>query len=180
MNPASIIEIILNNLMQLMPFRILLSFQLAVRWTMGEKPENLGPGFHWCLWFRHNIEIVSSAEEFFNLPTQSVALPSGEMLCYSCNIGTKVVDAVHYYCDVQDFRESLEALAMTHLAKNVRKANTFAEAVAGLDKLEASLRGRLETKLKRWGVEVTEVGFTDFVHVQTQVRLFGDPKIRSF
>lgn len=174
MNPGTILEIILQNLMQLMPFRIVLSYQLAVRWTWGQNPESKPPGFHWCVWFMHSMETVTAAEEVMNLPTQSVVTADGVSVCYSVNIGVRVVDAVKHYCEVQDFRASVEGLAMTHLAKRVRTMN-YSDAVSTLDKLEKSLVNTLESRLTRWGTEVTTVGFTDFVQVRSQIRLFQDP-----
>lgn len=172
---TSIVEIILQNLMELMPFRIIMSYQKGVRWTMGQNPKELAPGFHWCLPLRHSVEIVSCAEEFQNLPTQSVTTQDGKQICFSANIGYRITDAVAYFCEVQDFDKAVSALAMTHLAERVREKD-YAWLVANQRDLERSLRGTLETRLKVWGAEVTKVGFTDYVQAR-QFRLFQDAMV---
>lgn len=169
---STIVDIILQNLMELMPFRIIMSYQFGVRWTFGKKPTRLDAGFHWCLPLRHSVDIVNQTEEVLNLPTQSVTTKDGKIVCFSCNVGVRVVDPVAYYCEVQDFNLSVNALAMTHLAARVRELD-YAEAAHDLRSLEKSLRNTLETRLKKWGAEITSVGFTDFV-LARQFRLFQD------
>lgn len=171
---SSLVEIILNNLMALMPFRIVMSYETAVRWRFGKNPKPLDPGFHWCFWIIHQVEAVPAVEDVFNLPTQSVVTADGQTICFSANIGIRVTDPVAHFCNVQDFKASTEGLAMTHLAQRVRSAR-YEDLVADLKALETSLRGTLETRLRKWGTEVTSVGFTDFVPTRQQMRLFQDP-----
>ena len=173
MNPAELVSILLNNLWPLLPFRIVKSFELAVRWTWGRNPKQLQPGFHWCFYVIHSYEAVTQAEEMLNLPTQSVVTLDDYPVSFSVNIGRRVTDAVKFYCDIQDFDASLEALSMIHLSRAVR-AKKYTELVRGLDKLEANLKRSLETKCAKWGASITSVGFTDFVHVSQQIRLFQD------
>lgn len=140
---------------------------------MGKSGKELTPGIHRCIWFIDDISRTSAAEEFYNLPTQSIVTSDGRAVCFSMNIGVRIVSAVQFFENVQDFKDSIEAAAMPHLAKRMR-GMTYEELIESLDKLEKSLRNTLETKLKRWGVEVTKVGFTDCVPVRTQIRLFQD------
>lgn len=170
---SSIVEIILRNLMQLMPFRVVMSYEAGVRWTLGKNPKPLAPGFHWCVWIVHQIETVLTVEEVINLPTQSVITADGQPVCFSANIGRRVTDPVAHFGAVQDFDASTEGLAMTHLAQRVRSLS-YAELCADLAALERSLKGTLATRYAKWGAEVTSVGFTDFVLVRHQFRLFQD------
>ena len=62
---------------------------------------------------------------------------------------------------------------MTHLSKRVRESSLEElEKPEGLKKLEESLKGTLNTKMRRWGTEIIDVGFTDFVPVPRALRLF--------
>lgn len=176
MNPAAIVEMLLSNLWPLMPFRIVRSDEWGARWkNWGTVGEALGPGVHWVLYFAHPFEKCSRGEGMLDLPTQSVVTADEYAVCYSANIGWRIVDPVAYFVEVDNVEHALIALAMTHLAKNVRKQK-YTDVVRGLDKLEASLRRTLETQARKWGVEITRVGFTDFVPVAQQVRLFQDKR----
>ena len=174
MNPALIVEMLLSNLWPLLPFRIVRSDEWGARWKRwGTEGEALGPGLHWCLYFFHPFERCSRGEGMLDLATQTVVTADDFAVCYSANIGWRVVDPVAYFVEVDNVEHALKALAATHLAKNVRKRK-YADTVKKLDDLETSLRRTLEAQAKHWGVAITRVGFTDFVPSSQQVRLFQD------
>ncbi|HVM73413.1 MAG TPA: SPFH domain-containing protein [Candidatus Paceibacterota bacterium] len=170
------VEMLLNNMMTLLPFVIIMSYEGGVRWTLGRNPRELKPGFHWKWWFFHQIERMSVVDQVIELQIQSVITQDGELVCFSVNIGFHIVDVVAHFCGVQDFIESTRALAMTHLAKEVRK-KPYQDLVTDLSKLERSLQGTLTTRLKDWGTEIFSVGFTNFAKVPLQVRIFGDSSV---
>jgi len=168
----SIVSIILSNLMELMPFRIVFNYEKGVRWTLGQKPVALEPGFHWCWWLYHSIEKLTVVEEMIDLPTQTVVTKDGKTVVFSVNIGRVIIDPVAHFCSVSDFDESTIALAMTHLHQRIRERD-YDDLLAKLPDLERSLRGTLSTRFAKWGAEVTTVGFTDFTQA-SQFRLFQD------
>lgn len=172
---GTLIEVILQNLMSLFPFVVVRSYQAGVRWTFGRNPVALGPGPHWKLWVYHQIDIYDLCDEVLDLPVQSVITKDEKLVCFSVNIGFRVVDVVAHGCNVQDFAESTAGLAMTHLAQRVRE-KTLSEVTSdgGLRDLERSLEGTLTTRMKRWGTEVFSVGFTNFAEVPRQMRIFLD------
>lgn len=179
---GTFVELIFQNLMALLPFTIVRSYQRGVRWQFGRNPIALEPGPHWKIWFYHQIEISDVTDEFIELPIQSVVTKDEKLVCFSANVGYRIADIVKHWENVQDFVETTHAAAMTHLAQRVREL-TLAELVGDLRKLEKSLEGTLETKFKSWGTEVFAVGFTNFAEVPRQMRLFIDgkqPLPRSF
>lgn len=176
---GTLIEAVLNNLMALFPFVIIHSYQRGVRWIVGKNPVELLPGFHWKAWFIHSVEIFDIADEVLTLPVQSVITKDEKLVCFSVNIGFRVVDVVSHACSVQDFVESSGGLAMTHLAKRVRE-KTLSELVSDLKDLEKSLEGTLTTRMKGWGTEVFSVGFIDFAEVPQQIRVFLDGNHKQF
>lgn len=167
------VGIILQNLMALMPFVIVRTYQRGVRWRFGCSPIELAPGLHWKMWLYHQVEIADIVDEVIDLPVQSIITADEKLVCFSVNIGFRVVDVVKHWNSVQDFHEATAGLAMTHLAKKVRELK-LEELLKDLTKLEKSLAGTLTTRFKDWGTEVFSVGFTDFAEVPTQIRLFGD------
>lgn len=169
---STIAEMILQNLMALLPFVVIFSFEGGVRWTLGRNPIALGPGFHWKIWFVHEIEVIQIVDDFVELPIQSVITKDGELVCFSVNIGYRIGDTVKHFCEVTDFKEALEGIAMQHLAQRVREQK-YDELTDDLKTLETSLKGTLTTRVRPWGTEIFSVGFTNFAKVPYQFRLFG-------
>jgi len=165
-------QVILENLMTLLPFVVIYSFEGGVKWTLGKKPRALGPGFHWKIWFVHEIEVISVVDEYMDLPIQSVITKDGQLVCFSVIIGYKITDPVKHFCEVSDFKEATEGVAMQHLALRVREQN-YEELTNDLKALETSLRGTLTTRVRAWGTEIFSVGFTNFAKVPLQFRMFG-------
>lgn len=174
MNPATIVEVLLSNLWPLLPFRIVRSDEWGVRWRKwGAVAEIIRPGFVWCWYVVHQFERMSNGEAVLDLPTQSVVTADEYAVCLSGIVNWRVVDPVKAYCNVDNLEASLRGVALRHLSKNIRKRK-YTETVKNMDALEASLRRTLETRCKHWGVEITDVGLSDFVHATQQVRLFQD------
>lgn len=174
MNPAAIVEILLSNLWPLLPFRVIRSDEWGVRWhKWGTVGEPLKPGFHWVLYFFHPFERVSRGVGMIDLPTQSSVTADDYAVCYSANIGWRVVDPVAYFVEVDNVEHAVSALAAKFLAKTVRKQR-YIETVKELDKLETACKAAIQRACKPWGVEITTLGFTDFVPSSQQVRLFQD------
>lgn len=170
---TTLVEHIFANIMALLPFIIVRSYQRGVRWSFGIDPRELGPGFHWKVWFYHQVEVSDVTDEFVELPIQSVITADKKLICFSVNIGYRIDDIVKHWENVQDFVESTRGCAMVHLAERVRKSN-LADLEDDLGKLESSLRGTLTTRFKEWGTKVFSVGFTNFAEVPRQYRFFTD------
>lgn len=170
---GTLVGIILNNLLVLFPFVVIKTYQRGVRWTLGKNPIELLPGIRLKLWLYHEVLVFDIADEVLELPVQSVITKDEKLVCFSVNIGFRVVDVVSHANSVQDFFESTAGLAMTHLAKRVRE-KSLSELVTDLRDLEKSLEGTLTTRMKQWGTEVFSVGFTNFAEVPQQMRVFMD------
>lgn len=170
---ANIVEVMSNNLLELMPFVVLRTYERGVRYTLGRDPEELMPGIRLRLYLVHSIDRVVVVDDVLTTPIQSVVTKDEKLVCFSASIGYRVVDAVKHLNGVTDFESSTRAIAQRHLAKRVRETE-LSELAADLKKLEDSLRGTLTTKFRDWGTEVFDVGFIDFAEVPQQVRLFGD------
>lgn len=169
---TTFVEIILHNLMSLLPFVIIYSYEGGVRWTFGRNPVCLKPGFHWKIWFVHSIETITVVDDFIELPIQSIITKDEKLVCFSVNIGYRINDVVRHFCEVDDFQRATVGISMTHLAQRVRE-QSLTELVQDLKKLENSLQGTLTTRMKNWGTEIFSVGFTNFAQVPTQFRVFG-------
>lgn len=169
----NLVEIIFQNLMALLPFVIIKTYERGVRFKLGKDPHELQPGFHWRFPIYHSIDIIAVVDDFIETPIQSVLTKDEKLVVFSVNIGYRIDDAVKHDCGVQDFLESTKALAMVHLAERVRAQN-LQDTIADLKKLESSLTGTLTTRYKTWGTSVFQVGFVNFAEVPQQIRIFSD------
>lgn len=170
---GTIVDQLFQNLMALAPFVILKSYEGGVRWRLGRKEIELKPGIHWRIPLYHQVEKTIVTDEMMELPVQSVITKDKKLVCFRVAIGFRIVDVVAHFNNVQDFFESTRGIAQMHLSERVR-AISLEDLESDLSKLERSLRGTLTTKMKRWGTEVYEVGFTDFAEVPNQIRHFID------
>jgi regulator of protease activity HflC (stomatin/prohibitin superfamily) len=175
-----LVQGLFENLAELLPVKVVRSYERGVKWTLGRNPTQLDPGPHLRVWFYHSIETAIVADDTIELPTQSIITKDEKLVVFKAIIGFKIEDVVKHFTNVTDFRESTTGLAMTHLAKRVRDL-TLAELVGDLGKLEKSLSTTLTTKFKEWGTVVNYVGFSDFAEVPTQIRIFGEgaPFVRT-
>ena len=172
---GTVVEHVFANIEKMLPFQILKSYQMGVRWTLGKNPIALDPGPHWRIPLWHSISVHDVVDEVVNLPTQSVITKDKKTVCFSVNISFRIADIVAHECNVQDFLESTTGAAMIHLSKRVReKTLEELETPEGLKELEVSLKATLTTKMKRWGTEIIDIGFTDFVPVPRMLRIFLD------
>lgn len=167
-------ELILALWDEFRPLFMVRSYQEGVRWTFGRNPKLLGPGLHFRIPIIQELEIISVVDDYLAFPVQSVITRDGELVCFDAMIGYRIDDAVKHFCEVVDFRDATQELAMAHLAQRVRDW-TYEELTAegGLKSLEKSLEGTLTTRVKGWGTRIIDVGFTNFAKVPYQFRLFG-------
>jgi regulator of protease activity HflC (stomatin/prohibitin superfamily) len=166
------VQIILNNLMSVLPFVVLKTYQRGVRWKFGRSPMALEPGYRLRLPLMHQVETFDIADEVMECPVQSIITKDEKLVCFSVSVGFRVVDVVKHATTVQDFIGSTQGVAMVHLAKRVRE-KTLKELIEDLTKLEKSLEATMTNRMKDWGTEVFYVGFTDFAEVPQQIRVFG-------
>jgi len=175
---VNFIDAIIQNLLAVVefvsPIRVLRPYQRGVVFRFGHYHRTAGEGVCW-LWpcKVEIVEVVGVAEETRNLLTQTVTTADGVAVTFSVNLVFRCVDAALFIIAVHDFEQSLDAYAMTHLARRVREM-TWDDLLANQKKLEASLEGTLSTRLKPWGAEILSVGFTDMVRAKP-FRFYGDP-----
>lgn len=187
---TNFVELLFNNLMELLPFKIIRSYERGVKFTFGNvgtfrqwfmckfkhqnySPSQLEPGLHLALPLIQDIEVVNIVPEVINLPNQTAITKDNLTITYSANIEYHVVDAVKKFCNVQDFENSLLNTCMNILAREVRR-RVYKSLVDQQDAIEDSVQKKLNQKTQEWGVEVTSVGITDITQTRAY-RFFGEP-----
>lgn len=162
-----------ENLLELMPWYVVRSYEEACEWTFGKNPRSRGPGWHWRWYGITSYEKMSVVDDVLELPVQTVISKDKKSISFKAVVLFRIRDVVAHFCNVNEFKSSTQALAMAHLAKRVRE-QSLDDTELDLKKLEDSCAGTLNTKLKTWGTEVFGVSFVDFAEVPTHIRLWGN------
>ena len=169
---TTLVDLVKNNLLAMLPVKIIHSFERGVKFHKGIDKALLGPGLHWFLPFLQSIEVASVVDDVITLPTQSLTTSDDKHISFCMNVEYEIHDLRAMWIEVQDFQHSLKNLAMNHLAARVRELS-WKELRESQSELEKSMKGTLTTKVKKWGVTVLSVGIVDLVETQTY-RIFGD------
>lgn len=175
------IEALVANIKELFafvaPFRIIKVYERGVVLRWGVPHRVMAPGWNWLWPFKiEEVAEVIVVEQTMDLMVQSVTTKDDVSATFSVNLVYCVSDPTAYHTAVTDFDRSAEGYARLHLAKRVRE-KTWRELLDEQKALEASLKGTLSTRLKPWGAEVVDVGFTDLTKARP-IRLFQDPTIK--
>lgn len=131
-----------------------------------------GPGVHFTPWYYSRITKVDTRALVMDLQVQTITTRDAKSISFSVNIEYEIIDGTLAQTAVQHLGSSLEATCRNHLARRVRSME-FLGLLAKQDDLEKSLRGTLSSRAAKWGVKITDVGFTDMTESTTQ-RLLGD------
>lgn len=108
------------------------------------------------------IEIVDVAPDVLKLFDQNVTTKDDVSVMMAANVAYRIVDAFASFTAIQQLENNLGDAFRRHLAKRVRE-KTWKELLEGQADLEKSCKGTLTTYVKKWGVEVEDVGFVCFV-----------------
>lgn len=136
--------------------------------------EHITEGAHLVLWYFQRIEKESVVGQVMDLLSQTVMTKDGKQVSFSVNIEYEIDDIESNMTKVHAFHESLEASCRIHLARRVREL-TYDELIEKQGWLEASLKGTLTTRARKWGTKIVDVGFTDLA-VSKAFRILGDNK----
>lgn len=172
---TTFVEAVFNNLANLIPCKVIHSYERGVKFRGGVPKAELRQGIHWFWPFYESIEVVNTSDEVKDLPSQSVTTKDGHAITFSANICYCVINATDNYTKVQAFDEAMQGFAMVYLARAIR-AMTLTQLKSQQERLESDFTIVLRKKVKRWGAKVVWCGITDLV-VSKAYRLFGDSPV---
>ena len=114
----------------------------------------IGPGWYiqWSL-FQQIIKIEVTPQ-VIDLRPQSVLTDQGQSMVVSGAVRYRVVDAKKAILDVQDYDESLIAIALGTIAECVTSHSS-------VDELRTAVRSALAKEASGWGLKVESVYITD-------------------
>jgi len=169
------VDFLASNLREVIPLKTIFPYQKGVRFTFGHTGAELDEGMHWYVPFFQRIEIVDSAPQVINLPTQSLETKEGNgkqkvPIAVSTTIEYEVTSARDYWTKVQQAEDSLANMAMGEIA-HVVSSTGYEDLDIG--RLEGRVLESIKDRAKDWGLKVNRVYFTDTVKHRA-IRLLSD------
>ena len=162
----------------LIPWKVVYSGQLGVRWTLGKHVRNLKPGFYFFAPVLQHIETTASCYQEVDCLVQTFTTPDGKSLSFSANVGYTIYNAAKYFTEVYNFDSTIERSIRGHIFEMLH-ALPYEEIRNSIPALREVLRDKIHEKATDWGVRIHQVQFTDFVFAPTY-RLINETSSFNF
>ena len=161
------IEEILNAISKLSFFTIVNPDEAGVHLRGGRVHRIIGEGLHWQYPVLDEIQTIPTAEQAIDLPNQTLTTKDGKTVNISGTIRYEVVCPEKTLFNVADYDESLQTLSMECIGKET----PLIETGQTTDILRNRVRNLLENETYQWGINIVEVGITDYAKT-IPLRLF--------
>jgi regulator of protease activity HflC (stomatin/prohibitin superfamily) len=167
---------LLNNLANLLPFRIIHDYEQAVRFTFGHAgPTIQGMKHGFCLFFPlfQRIQIIDATWGQVKFDSQSVETKDKVNLSVSGAAIYKVVDARSYLLSVfdTDATATLRAIAKGCIA-SVLLGRNYMEIREDKESTEKAVVEKFRKEVEGWGLEIHKVHIHDLTKARN-IRLHG-------
>jgi regulator of protease activity HflC (stomatin/prohibitin superfamily) len=139
-----------------MAIRIVPEYQRLVVLRLGRVIGLKGPGLVVLIPFVDRGVRVDLRERFFDVPPQTTITEDNAHLSIDFLIYMKIVDAMPSVLNVEDFEGAARGIAITTL-RAVVGSMMLDDVLAKREKINESLRGKLDEVTNRWGIKVTAV-----------------------
>lgn len=172
----NVITTLLNNLANLLPFRIVHDYEQAVRFTFG----HAGPTIHgtkrgWCLFLPlfQRIQLVDATWGQIRFDTQSVETRDKVNLSVSGAAIYKVRDARSYLLSVfdTDATATLRAIAKGCISSVLIK-KSYEEIHVDKESTEKAIVEKFRQEVESWGLEIHKVHLHDLIKARN-IHLHG-------
>ena len=172
----NIITTLMNNLANLLPFRIIHDYEQAVRFTFGHAgPTIYGNKKGWCLFVPlfQRVQIVDATWGQVLFDSQSVETKDTVNLSVSGAAIYKVINARNYLLSVfdTDATATLRAIAKGCIA-SVLIGKTYNEVHTNKESIERVIVEKFRQEVEGWGLEIYKVHIHDLTKARN-IRLHG-------
>lgn len=174
MNVLTIIGQFFEFFIRLIPhIQIIKATCSGVKWVRGKKVVGMGPGLHWYWPITTELEVVVTARQTLNLPTQVLTTSDkrsvvvGGLIVY--RIGDIVLAIGEKNFDVDDTARDVCMAALMEVISGM----TFDELLSSPTTASSKLKRQARSKLRKFGVGVVNAFLTDLSECRTY-RLIGD------
>lgn len=172
----NVVTTLLNNLANLLPFRIVHDYEQAVRFSFGHAGRTIrGEKHGWCLFVPlfQRIQIVDATWGQVSFDSQSVETKDAVNVSVSGAAIYRVLDARNYLLSVfdTDATATLRAIAKGCMG-SVLITKTYSEAHTDKENIEKEIAQKFRQEVKGWGLEIDKVHIHDFTRARN-IRLHG-------
>ncbi len=172
----NIIGTLLNNLVNLLPFRIIHDYEQAVRFTFGHAgPTIRGTQRGWCLFVPlfQRVIIVDATWGQVLFDTQTIQTRDKIPLSVSGATIYRISDARSYLLSVFDTDAAavLRAVAKGVIA-SILIAQTYEDIYKDKEATEEQIVQRFRQEIDGWGIEISKVLLHDLIQTRN-IRLHG-------
>ena len=172
----NVIGTLLNNLVNLLPFRIIHDYEQAVRFTFGHAgPTIRGKERGWCLFVPlfQRVIIVDATWGQVLLDAQTIQTQDKIPLSVSGATIYRISDARSYLLSVFDTDAAavLRAVAKGVIA-SVLMTHTYDEIYHDKEGVQNQIVGLFRQEIDGWGVEISKVHLHDLIQTRN-IRLHG-------
>ncbi|MGI9556482.1 MAG: SPFH domain-containing protein [Solirubrobacterales bacterium] len=155
--------------LELLPFTVVEIYEQGVRIRLGKPIGRVEPGLRWYWPLLEEVVTYTTVTRVIELDNQTIQLPSGEVLTFSLSVRYRVVDALLMHTLIYDPHSTL-ADAVRTIAGH--EASVLTPPLRGT-LFSARVADAAVAEMEPWGVEVEDVGVTNFA-VTPVLRLMVD------
>lgn len=161
---------ILEFLKEFWPFSTIDQNEMGVRLRCGKFRGVLKPGLYWRWWLVDEIYASEVVEQVVNLPNQSVGT-----LAFSLTIRYEIEDIKKAILEVQDFDIAIQNVAMSIAGETVAHRQDIS-----LADLQSTILNELSGEAEEWGINIMDVGITDFAKHKVLRLMCHDVPLSSY
>lgn len=176
---VELVRLILDCVRPLWPFRTVWDWQHGVYFLCGRCVGVVGPGVKLVPPFLCDVKLVPIVPEIYSTPLQTITLRDKTTLTYSASVTVVVRDAARAYTRLGHYAESVVELAARVLSDELadEDPDKFDPARGKRRNMLDRLRDAVNRECGGFGLEVTQLGFTNFVRGVRTFRLLTDKAV---
>lgn len=171
---ADLARFLLELIQTLWPLREVSAWSRGVRFWINRPRGTVGPGIYWVVPYLGDVRDVPVVPAVITTPLCTITLSDGQTCTYSLSATVVVTDPVAALCEIDDYTETTQELLTSIPAEALADMSASRLQPEARGRLLAALRTRVNTELRRYGVEVTALRFTNFALGLRTLRLLTD------
>ena len=165
-------QFLIDIIERIIPLWIIPPWEAGVRVRFGKHWKEVWPGIHFKIPFFDEFHTMNVKRQIAPCPKQTITTTDGVVMTLSALLTYNVRHPATVWVKIQDFDDSLIALAMQEIHEFV--ASRAASEVS-YDALVEAVLPVLRKNAFSWGAEVEDLGFSDLAAV-TAIRLMSDQR----
>jgi regulator of protease activity HflC (stomatin/prohibitin superfamily) len=165
-----LIDFIIQQINELIPFYFVYEYQGGARFFCGRYKGELKPGLSWKIPWLHTMMRENIIDTTMLLASQSVVSNDKVELVVRGSIGYKIIDVPKYFLNVYDTKSALGDNAMVTIKDTISLCSY--EQISDMD-IQNVLEQDLRSKVDKYGIEINFFTLTDCTKGRSY-RLFNE------